>query len=379
MKHIWLLLTTTFITILACNSGGDADVPQVKGKFVNSFGEKVFLDELTPEGINTIDSAITNENGEFEFATHINKVGFYKVGVAGNNFATLIIDSNQQITITADANNIAQTYNAEGSPDTKLFIAINNASQKHYRKLDSLTRVFQSYVNSMSNQQEKIDSMSNAIEQVYNAEGEKHEQFLVSLIKNNSSSIATIAGIQQLDENKYFETYELLSESLAKKYPQSPYAKYFINDVEQKRKLRIGSIAPDINLNSPTGETITLSSLRGKIVLLDFWASWCAPCRAESPTLVKAYERFSKKGFEIYSVSLDKEKEPWLKAIEKDKLSWIHVSDLKFWGSEAAKQYGVRSIPYNCLIDKDGKIIAKNLHGEDLENKICELHSELCM
>lgn len=135
----------------------------------------------------------------------------------------------------------------------------------------------------------------------------------------------------------------------------------------------VGQIAPEISMTSPDGKTMKLSDLRGKVVLIDFWASWCAPCRRENPTVVSAYNQFKNKkftngqGFEIYGVSLDKNQEAWKNAIATDKLNWAnHVSDLKGWYSAAGRLYGINSIPANFLIDKDGKILAKNLRGEQL-------------
>jgi peroxiredoxin len=137
----------------------------------------------------------------------------------------------------------------------------------------------------------------------------------------------------------------------------------------------IGAMAPDFTQNDVHDQPVKLSNFRGKYVLLDFWASWCGPCRAENPNVVKAYQKYKDKNFTVLGVSLDQagKKEAWLAAIERDGLSWTHVSDLKFWNNEAAKLYGVRAIPQNFLIDPNGKIIAKNLRGEALEQKLAAL------
>lgn len=153
---------------------------------------------------------------------------------------------------------------------------------------------------------------------------------------------------------------------------------------DQKVGLEIGDIAPDLKFNSPAGKPYALSELRGKIVLIDFWSSWCGPCRRENPNVVSAYKKYSKasfnnaKGFEIYSVSLDMNKAAWQKAIDADKLNWkYHVSDLKGWNSQGAQIYGVRQIPYNYLIDAKGKIIAKNLRADALHIALDKLIKSL--
>ncbi len=141
----------------------------------------------------------------------------------------------------------------------------------------------------------------------------------------------------------------------------------------QAKSFVTGGEAPDIVMDNLEGESVKLSDLRGNVVLIDFWASWCGPCRRENPNVVRVYNKYNDKGFEILGVSLDRTKSKWEAAIEKDGLTWLHVSDLKGWKNEAAQLYGVRSIPHTVLLDKDGKIIARNLRGPALEQKLAEI------
>ncbi|HOW31941.1 MAG TPA: TlpA disulfide reductase family protein, partial [Bacteroidales bacterium] len=162
-----------------------------------------------------------------------------------------------------------------------------------------------------------------------------------------------------------------------KTFPANALVKQYHDQVEMERKTAIGQPAPDIALPDSEGNVRKLSSLKGKVVLLDFWASWCGPCRKENPNVVNAYNKFHSKGFEIFSVSLDKDRDAWLKAITADKLAWPdHVSDLKYWKSEGAAIYGVTSIPYSVLIDREGRIVAKKLRGDALDKKVAELLGE---
>jgi peroxiredoxin len=161
--------------------------------------------------------------------------------------------------------------------------------------------------------------------------------------------------------------------SLAENVRTSNIGKSLAEQIAQSKIGAIGTEAMDFTQNDPEGKPISLSSFRGKYVLIDFWASWCKPCRVENPNVVKAYNKFSSKNFTVFGVSLDREKEPWIKAIEKDGLVWPQVSDLQFWQNSAAVLYRVQGIPQNFLIDPNGKIVAKNLRGEELEAKLCEL------
>jgi peroxiredoxin len=149
-----------------------------------------------------------------------------------------------------------------------------------------------------------------------------------------------------------------------------------ISNTSKENTPGIGQKAPDISLPNPEGQKVKLSTLKGKVVLIDFWASWCGPCRKENPFVVNVYNKYKDKGFTVFSVSLDNNKDKWLQAIEKDGLVWNHVSDLKGWNSSAADLYGIRSIPATFLLDKDGTIIGKNLRGAALENALRKVFGE---
>jgi thiol-disulfide isomerase/thioredoxin len=184
--------------------------------------------------------------------------------------------------------------------------------------------------------------------------------------------ISLIKGIFQQDQ----DYARVITEQYAREFPNSKYAKYYMNAVP-KGPPKVGDIPPNIKLKDATGKEVSLYALKGKVVLLDFWASWCGPCRKENPNVVLAYQKYKDKGFTVFSVSLDNNKDQWLAAIKKDGLIWEnHVSDLKGWSSDAAKLYGVRGIPAAFLLDKTGKIVATNLRGAELDMALDKLFAE---
>ncbi len=195
-----------------------------------------------------------------------------------------------------------------------------------------------------------------------------------SYIQENPSSFAALLAIPELvNLNKDFVLADSLFDQLATTVKETPTGKSIKTYISSQTKTSIGAIALDFTQNTPEGKPLSLSSLRGKYVLLDFWASWCGPCRQENPNIVAAYRQFKDKGFTVLGVSLDRNKENWLKAIENDQLTWSHVSDLKYWSNEVAQQYGINSIPASFLLDPNGKIIARDLRGEELVEKLKEL------
>lgn len=163
------------------------------------------------------------------------------------------------------------------------------------------------------------------------------------------------------------EKLEALVQDLGPNLADNKYTKMLVEKIGLMKLTTVGKMSMEFTQNDPDGKPVKLSDFKGKYLLVDFWASWCGPCRAENPNVVKAYQKYKNKNFTILGVSLDRDKDKWLEAIQKDNLTWTHVSDLKYWDNEVAKMYGIRSIPANILLDKTGKIIGRNLRGDDLE------------
>jgi peroxiredoxin len=280
----------------------------------------------------------------------------------------LVLDSNDKVTVNANLKDLGNTYKVEGSPETILFVEYNEISKKNRLQIDSLNQAFQDLMRAGGKMDSlRMDSLSKIFEAPYNKIMDGFNATMAEKIMKNSDKYASIMAIQGMEPDKYSDIYKTLDASLTKKFPNDKNIKMFHDVVSKMLATTSGQAAPEINLPTPDGKELALSSFRGKIVLVDFWASWCGPCRKEMPNVVKAYAKFKDKGFEIYGVSLDQDKARWLEAIQKDGITWPQVSDLKYWECEAAKLYAVEGIPYTVLLDKEGKIIAKNLRGADLE------------
>lgn len=384
MKRIlWFLILA--LVVISCES--EPEFFTISGEITNANGEKLYLVELQTNTVVFLDSIILNDEGVFSFKGQTNIPKFYALRTSPDNYITLIVSPFEQIVVIADGENIANNPIIEGSPESHKIMVLRSKLDESVKKLDSLGLYYRSLIGTR-----EINKVRDSLNVLSREIISEHTEFTKNFVKNNSNSLASLMALYQqiaprlyvLNPTDDLEYFTLVDSSLMLKHPESEAVQALHTQMEEiKRQMKaenelnnivgIGVTAPDIILPDQKGDTIALSSLKGKYVLLDFWASWCRPCRVENPHLVKNYKKYNEKGFEIFQVSLDKKKESWISAIENDQLTWVHVSDLQYWNSAAAKLYQVQAIPANFLLDKNGKIIAKNLRGDALEAKLSEI------
>lgn len=370
--HKAIICGTAVALLSSCgqDQGGNFEL---KGTFTDSKGETVYLEKLVNPNPVVVDSAVLDAEGKFEFKSYVPKIGFYRIKTSPQNFAMLVLDSSDKVTVTGSIKDLGNTYKVTGSPESELFMEYAVVQKKRDLRIDSLNKAFQMIMETNKMDSVRMDSVSKTFEGPYNSIMDSYSSVVTGKIKQNPERYASIMAIQGLEPDKFSDVYQALDAGLLKKYPKDKNVILFHQLVTKMLATMKGKPAPEISLPTPDGKELALSSLKGKVVLIDFWASWCGPCRREMPNVVAAYKKYKDKGFEIYGVSLDKDKDSWLQAIAKDGITWPQVSDLQYWNSSVVQLYSIEGIPYTVLIDREGNILAKNLRGAELDKKLAEV------
>ncbi|MBC6699376.1 TlpA disulfide reductase family protein [Hymenobacter sp. BT190] len=353
-------------------TAGTADAAagyQLSGQLTNApAGTKLYLAELGETQFISRDTVTLDEKGNFRFTGTVPEPGLYQVKTTDQSQVLLALSNGSRVELSGDAQKLAETYTVKGSKDSELLQQLNRTMQQSKGQMSGLEARYNQ--NAAAN---RTDSMQ-AIEKMFYDAQARSTKSIKTLVQQNPKSVVSAFVVANLiNAEEQFGFVDSMTTQFKTTLPDSRYTKALTAKIEPMRSTAVGAAAPEISLLAPDGKPLPLSSLRGKYVLVDFWASWCGPCRRENPNVVRAYNKYKGKGFEIYGVSFDQDRSKWLKAIEADGLTWKHVSDLKGWESAAGQTYSVKSIPASVLLDPQGRIIGKNLRGEALEAKLASV------
>lgn len=369
------------ILFAGCKNNNPSDALVVSGEIKNAENQQVYLEELyfTDRDPDVLDTAEL-KNGRFELRGRAAGEGLFRVRMEKNEHAFLFINDRNTVSLNADASRPDYEHIRFSTPRSRQLGDFIISCNRRITELDSLAQQLKSHPNPV-----ETDSAFQVLKSAFDQKSIAHKKYIIGYadtVSNASMAMFVLGFTRDIEPEKLQKTVL----AMPARFPGNEAVAKIVADYQQMmdkaRKQEstpsgentpapaIGQMAPEITMPDTSGNMFSLSSLRGKYVLVDFWASWCGPCRGENPNVVKAFRRFSPKNFTVLGVSLDRDKQAWLNAIREDGLTWTQVSDLKYWNSAATALYKLDAIPYNVLLDPSGKIIASNLRGSDLEKKL---------
>ena len=357
MRKLLLSIVAASMTLAACNAQSGY---KVTGTVEGMPDGKAIIATVNGSTLDTLAKADV-KNGSFEFTGNVSEPTGAYIMVIGQRGAIPFMLENANITISAGQAGLTVT-GSEGQKIYDQFMAINATAQQEAMKL-------QQEFQAANGDQAKIQAIQEAYAKLMTDVQAKETELIKANPDSYVSAFVIASGMGQMEYEQLKERYNLLGE----KAKAGAQGKAIAAQIAKLESTAIGQIAPNFTITTPEGESISLYDIKGKVKLIDFWASWCGPCRGENPHVVEIYKEYHPKGLEIFGVSLDNNKEAWVKAIADDGLVWKHGSDVKGWHSAPAQLYSVTGIPHTVLLDENNKIIAKNLRGDELKQKIAEL------
>lgn len=365
-------LALVLIALLSACGGSKNGMVKITGKIENAVPQgEVILERFETGQIRPVKTVYSDHKGNFEMEVDMNGPGFYRINIYGEQFETLILDD-EDLKVEAEGKGGTE-ISVTGSKDMEHMKEVFAYMDKYQVKVaDFNQRFIQARNQGQTELVEELTTEGMAMEQ------KKIDDLKKMAMSYDGSLVSLLITDFIPNKTEEYKFLDSLAVKLQKEIPNSDDVQFFAGNVEMfKPAVAMGDIAPNLELPNPDGEMVSLEDLRGKYVLLDFWAGWCRPCRQENPNVVRMYNKYNDDGFEVFSVSLDRTKGQWVNAIEQDGLVWpYHVSDLKYFQSEAAITYKVNSIPFALLLDPEGRVIGKNLRGRALQAKLESIFGE---